>query len=521
MKRSSFGKLACIAILICGATGIASQAQTLTTMFSFDGKNGSSPEALTQGFNGSFYGTTGLGDGTGCISGCGTVFEYTPNGLKTLHAFCSEANCMDGWAVISGLYLSPSGNLYGVTGAGGNQTSPCASLGGCGTMFEITPGGSFTTIYEFCAQTNCPDGSNPKAPPTIGINGNLYGTTALGGYVSQGFPDYCDFGCGTIFEFTPAGKLTTLHDFCTTHSCPDGQGGDGLTLATNGVFYGMAPDGIRGGEDTYAGTFYSITQNGKFKVLYNFCKTNTTCDDGYSPWPVVQGADGNFYGTTLGGGTGNDGAGAGTFFKITPEGQLTTLYDFCSQPDCTDGKAPNAVILATDGSFYGTTFAGGNQTSTCSFNGCGTIFKITSAGEFTTLYSFCAETNCPDGSAPQAPLTQGTDGNLYGSAAAGGATTNCSDGSTGCGTLFRLSVGLKPFVEPVIGFGRVGGVVVILGNGLTGTSSVTFNGVSARFSVPSSTAIKATVPAGATSGTIQVTTPSGTLNSNVTFQVLP
>jgi uncharacterized repeat protein (TIGR03803 family) len=520
MKRYSFGKLACIAILFCGATAIASQAQTLTTIFSFNGKNGASPEGLTQGFNGNFYGTTGRGSGTGCISGCGSVFEYTPNGLKTLHSFCSEANCADGWAVDSGLYLSPSGNLYGGTSSGGYQTSPCDSLGGCGTMFEITPAGSFTTIYSFCAQTNCPDGSNPKAPPTLGINGNLYGTTALGGYVNQGFPDYCDFGCGTIFELTPAGKLTTLHDFCTKlPSCRDGQEGDGLTLATNGVFYGMAPGGIRKGEDTYAGTFYSMTANGKFTVLYNFCETN--CDDGYYPWPVVQGADGNFYGTTQGGGTGNSGAGSGTFFKITPEGALTTLYAFCSQPNCTDGAAPNAVILATDGNFYGTTFTGGNQAPSCSTYGCGTIFKITPAGELTTLYSFCALANCADGSVPQAPLTQGTDGMFYGSTAAGGATSKCSDGSQGCGTLFSFSVGLAPFVKTAVSFGKVGGVVVILGNGLTGASSVTFNGVSAAFSVPSSTAIKATVPVGATSGTIQVTTPSGTLNSNVEFQVLP
>jgi hypothetical protein len=94
-------------------------------------------------------------------------------------------------------------------------------------------------------------------------------------------------------------------------------------------------------------------------------------------------------------------------------------------------------------------------------------------------------------------------------------------GTADYGTLYRLSLGLQPFVKTITGFGKAGGVVGILGNGLTGTTSVTFNGIPATFSVVSNTAIKATVPAGATSGPIQVTTPRGTLNSNVSFQVLP
>jgi uncharacterized repeat protein (TIGR03803 family) len=522
MKGRSFGKLACIAVLFCGASGIVSQAQTLTTLFSFNGSNGAGPVALTQGFNGNFYGATVLGGGTGCISGCGTVFEYTPKGLTTLHFFCSAENCADGTQVDSSLYLSPSGNIYGGTFYGGNETSPCESLGGCGTLFEITSAGNFTTIYEFCAQTNCPDGSNPKAPPTIGLNGNLYGTTALGGHVNKGYPDFCAFGCGTIFELTPAGKLTTLHDFCTQIlTCPDGQEGDGLTLGTDGYFYGTTPDGVRGNEDTYAGSFYRMTASGKFTVLYQFCQNGTTCSDGYSPSPVVQGADGNFYGTTSGGG-GNEGQAQGTFFKITPDGTLTTLYAFCSQqPNCPTGAQPSAVILATDGNFYGTTAIGGNLASTCSSHGCGTIFKITPAGELTTLYTFCSQANCADGSVPTAGLIQGTDGMLYGSTAGGGATSNCSEGSQGCGTLFRLSLGLKPFVESVPNFGKTGTAIKILGNGLTGTTSVTFNGTSATFTVKSNTLIEAEVPSGATSGAIQVTTASGTLNSNVAFQIVP
>ena len=176
------------------------------------------------------------------------------------------------------------------------------------------------------------------------------------------------------------------------------------------------------------------------------------------------------------------------------------------------------MILGTDGNFYGTTGQGGAyQNSSCSpSNGCGTIFKITPTGELTTLYSFCAETNCPDGSRPGA-LVQGTDGKLYGGTYTGGGSSNCFEG---CGTLFRLSVGLKPFVESVPNFGKVGLAIGILGNGLTGTASVTFNGTPAKFTVVSGTEIKATVPRGASTGFVKVTTPKKTLKSNVVFRVI-
>lgn len=512
MKRLSFAKLACIGVLFCGTAEITSHAQTLTTILSFDGSNGSDPVTLVQGLNGNFYGTTSTG-GIGCQSqygaGCGTVFEITPKGLNTIYKFCSQANCADG-VQPNQLFLSPTGHFYGTTFAGGSYSGLCGALEpGCGTMFEIAPDGKFTTLYTFLCQSKCADGTNPQAPPVLGINGNLYGTTLLGGANSSA----CPYGCGTIFEITPTGTLTTLHEFCTTESCSDGSQPRGLTLAANGDFYGASINN----KETYGGTFFRISADGNYKNLYQFCE-HTNCLDGAFPSSVVQGTDGNFYGTTLMGGSGNGGSGAGTFFRITPRGELTTLYNFCSQTNCTDGWDPSPVILGTDGNFYGTTGQGGAyQNPSCSpSNGCGTIFKITPTGKLTTLYSFCAETNCPDGARPGA-LVQGTDGKLYGGTSSGGGSSNCFEG---CGTLFRLSVGLKPFIESVPNFSKVGMVIGILGNGLTGTTSVTFNGTPAKFTVVSSTEIRTTVPKGASTGFVEVTTPKKMLKSNVVFRVI-
>jgi uncharacterized repeat protein (TIGR03803 family) len=231
---------------------------------------------------------------------------------------------------------------------------------------------------------------------------------------------------------------------------------------------------------------------------------------------MIQAADGDLYGTTSGSVFGPN--YNGTVFKITRSGKLTTLYTFCSQPNCTDGFYPYAgLVQATDGNFYGTTTLGGVN---CADNGgCGTVFKITPSGVLTTLYSFCSQNNCTDGSSPNAGLVQATNGVLYGTTTFGGTTSG--GGSNGAGTVFSLSVGLGPFVETQTTAGKVGGAVRILGTDLTGATSVSFNSTAAVFKVISSSLITTTVPAGATSGKVQVVTPGGTLSSNVAFRVLP
>ena len=196
--------------------------------------------------------------------------------------------------------------------------------------------------------------------------------------------------------------------------------------------------------------------------------------------------------------------GYGTVFKITPEGTLTTLHSF----DGTDGFGPTAgLVEATNGNFYGTT--AGDPLGFCSDISCGTVFKITASGTLTTLHSF----NGTDGSTPMGGLLQATNGVFYGTTSNGGANNE--------GTVFSYSEGLGPFVATLPTSGSVGANVVIIGNGLTGTTGVSFHGVAAAFQVISSTEITATVPAGATTGTVQVTKPHSTLQSNVAFQVTP
>jgi uncharacterized repeat protein (TIGR03803 family) len=214
------------------------------------------------------------------------------------------------------------------------------------------------------------------------------------------------------------------------------------------------------------------------------------------------------YGTTIVGGA----YGSGTIFEITPSGTLTTLYNVCSQSGCPDGNYLYAgLIQATDGNLYGVMDIGGA-------NNGGTIFSMTLSGTLTTLHSFCSQPACADGQYPAAGLVQDTNGNLYGTTADGGA--NACSGLT-CGTVFSLSVGLPPFVETQPTAAKVGATVNILGTNLTGATSVNFNGKAATFTVVSSSEITTTVPAGATTGEVQVVTPGGTLLSNVSFRVLP
>jgi uncharacterized repeat protein (TIGR03803 family) len=271
-------------------------------------------------------------------------------------------------------------------------------------------------------------------------------------------------------------------------------------LDASGSLYGTT---YIGGSNGY-GTVFKVSPSGAFTTLYSFCSEGG-CGDGKNPLAgLVQGTDGNFYGTTEFGGASN----AGTVFKITSNGVLTTLHSF----DFTDGYSPVAALIqSTDGNLYGTTHYGGVK-------GFGTLFKISLSGTLTTLHSFCYRAGCPDGAYPVAPLVQDTDGKFYGTTRFGGTNDACSGG---CGTVFGLSMGLGPFVETRPIAGKIGAAIKILGTNLTGATSVTFNGTAAVFKVVSSSFITTTVPAGATSGNVQVVTPGGTLRSNVPFRVLP
>jgi uncharacterized repeat protein (TIGR03803 family) len=480
-----------------------------TTLHTFSGADGALPPQadLVQATNGDIYGTTARGGtGIGCIQGCGTIFKMTPDGaLTTLYSFCSQLPCADGQYPEAGLTQATNGDLYGTTIVGGASQS--------GTVFRITPRGALTTLHNFATQTNA-DGQFPSGLLVQAANGDLYGTTENGGS-DQSSPE----GGGTIFKITPSGTLTTLYSFCS-QTCADGLSPfAGLVQAANGDLYGTTVGGGLGGPCPYndCGTVFKITPGGMLSTLYSFCSESGCVDGDFPISGVLQASNGDLWGTTELGGTSNAlclSGGCGTIFKITPTGTLTTVYSFCPVASaCPDGYAPGALVRAASGSLYGITLYGGSY-------GQGTIFKITSKGNLTTLYSFCSQSGCPDGAGPSS-LIQATDGVLYGTTFTGGGSAYCPAPMTGCGTIFALSTGEAPFVEtrPVIG--KAGEAVTILGYKLTGTTSVTFNGISAAFAVRSSTEISTIVPAGATTGEVQVITPDGALSSNIAFEVAP
>ena len=322
--------------------------------------------------------------------------------LTTLYSFCSGGGtCADGENVYAGLIQAANGNLYGTTYQGG-------AFGG-GTVFEISTSGSLTTLYNFCALANCADGEFIWAGLTPAANGNFVGVTQGGG--AKGY--------GTIFRITPAGVLTTLHSFCSQTSCADGgYPYAGLLNAGNGLYYGAT---FIGGNGNSQGTVFNITSSGVLTPLAQFC-SGFECPNGSSAISaVILASDGNLYGTTNAGvgqgwaaGLGN----AGLVYKMTPSGTMTALYTFGSQAGFTNGYAPRAaVVQGSDGDLYGTTYQGGAT------NGdYGTVFKVTLGGKLTTLHSFCATAGCPDGANPAGTMIQASDGTITGRRSSAGQT---------------------------------------------------------------------------------------------------
>ncbi len=385
----------------------------LTLLYSFTALVGNtnsdgnqSYAGLTLGTDGSFYGTTYQGGS----DGYGTAFRVTTNGVLT--SLCSFAWDIGGVTLTSGLTLGSDGNLYGTTEQGG--------ISHVGTVFKVTTNGTLTSLADFAYD----NGSVPNGL-TLGLDGNFYGTTGVGG----------SNGNGTVFKVTTNGVLTSLYSFSAlsynTYPYTNSDGvypEAGLTLGPDGNFYGTTMDG---GANGY-GTVFQVTTNGTLTTLHSF--TTTVYDgtgyytnfDGANPsTSLALGPDGNLYGTTEGGGVN----GQGTVFQMTTNGTLNVLVNFAYN---TNGSAPNGLILGSDGNFYGTTKSGGAY----SFAIDGTVFKLTTNGVLTTLYSFSPLTYVnpvatnSDGAEPTS-LALGPDGNLYG--------TTAQAGANGYGTVFQVT----------------------------------------------------------------------------------
>jgi uncharacterized repeat protein (TIGR03803 family) len=471
-------------VVSCIFTTLPANSQTYSVLYNFGTRTHDpiNPSGnLAQGPDGAMYGTSYDGG----LYGQGTVFKVSTGGkVNVLHSFCALANCADGSSPDGGLTLRPDGHFMGTTLTGGSY--------GYGTIFEITQTGDLHVLYNF---TGGADGAYPSAPPILGPDGSFYGTVTQGGLAP---------GCGTIYRITNSGATVggfqLLHKFNNANGCEPAAA---LMLSTNGEFYGPA---VYGGSAGY-GVIFKITTAGKFAVLHNFEGDG----DGYDPaGSLVEGSDGNFFGTTRG----LNSAEGGGIFQMTPEGTVTSVHHLNGS---TDGNYVSAgVIEATDGNFYGVAEDGGTDENLNCNSGCGTLFRTTMAGAFSVLYNFEFTTGYFADSIP----FQHTNGMLYGDTYWGGITSGvCAP--FGCGVFYRWDGHLPAFVSLVRYQGKVGSEVEILGQGFTASTTVSFNGVTAPATVVSGTFLRAVVPSGATTGPVTVTTPDGTLTSNQQFVVVP
>ncbi|MGD1019549.1 MAG: choice-of-anchor tandem repeat GloVer-containing protein [Verrucomicrobiia bacterium] len=411
-----------LAVLSLTIPNAASQTVTVLYAFGSSPNNGYGPSAgLVQGSDGNFYGTTSSGGGYNY----GTVFRITPSGTYTnLYSFAAFPG--DGNSPGAALVQGSDGNFYGTTVFGGTTNyNPWCDCHGYGTIFRISPSGTYTSVYSFGGSPN--DGENPYAGLVQGSDSNFYGTTKYGGTSTN-----CrSYGCGTVFRISPSGSYTNLYSFASKPT--DGaEPMAGLVQGGDGNFYGTTSAGGAYGN----GTVFRISPSGNETILYSFRGPPA---DGSSPCAgLAQGTDGNFYGTTFGGGTTDNcgDEGCGIVFRISPTGSYTSLYSFTSQPN-DEYQTTAGLVQGSDGSFYGTSQSG--------------VFRISPSGNETNL--------CPFNSHVQecvAGLVQGSDGNFYG--------TSLMGGMGDLGTVFKLTVPLSPPANQISGiqFFNVSGTTITI-----------------------------------------------------------
>lgn len=352
---------------------------------------------LLQANDGSFYGTTS----TGGASGAGTIFQMAADGaFRTLAEFTGYVGARSGAQPSARLTLGADGNYYGVNAQGGAN--------GFGTIFKMLPNGTTTTLITFTGTTGNFRGTAPFAALVAGGDGYLYGTTTKGGQSDR----------GTIFKLSEAtGAFTTLIEFTGKAGAAKGAAPyAALTRGSNGLFYGSTSTGGKGN----FGTIFSLSTAGVLTTLVEFTDLGAK-NKGSAPYAALtQAADGNFYGTTARGGAGD----YGTLFRVTPEGGLKTLAQFTGKAGADRGAQPEApLVIGPDGSLYGTTLNGGRFSA-------GTVFKATLEGKLITLVEFTNAGTQKRGASPQAGLTVGHDGFFYGATLRGGAGD--------AGTIFRM-----------------------------------------------------------------------------------
>jgi len=310
--------------------------------------DGSNPQAaLTyEASTGYLYGTTVNGGS----SGYGTIFQYVPGGIIMPPTFTIQHSFGDGSVTNDGLYPMASllraadGNFYGTASEGGSAHS--------GIVFKLTSAGAYTILHHFGDGSVSNDGTIPVANLIQAADGNFYGTTGLGGAHAG----------GTVFKITSGGAVTIIHSFGGFNDGAYPQAG--LIQSTDGNLYGTTVGGSSTTGTLNDGIVFKMSTAGAETILHSF---GSVTNDGIGPVAsLVRGTDGNFYGTTSAGGS----ASKGTTFKITSAGSVTILHSFGDGSVTNDGSDPEACLIqATDGNFYGTTAGGGASN-------LGTVFKL-------------------------------------------------------------------------------------------------------------------------------------------------
>lgn len=370
------------------------------------------------------------------------IYTGTP-----LYSFCSEANCADGELPNASLIQAADGNFYGSTSAGG--------AGNAGTLFKLSPAGSLTVLntpgngaylsgaggtgpnltqggdgYFYVSVNGTSEGIvklSSSGSETVlanqvyssvlieGSDGNFYGAS----YYDSPVETACGgASCGTIIKITPAGDVSVIYTFCSLANCADGWGlAVGLVEGSDGNLYGATEYG--GSDNT--GTIFKLSKSGTLTTLYNICSVSDCPEGGYNASALVEGSDGNFYGTMAKGlGT----ATWGTIFAISPTGDFTTLYYPCTSGDCTGHANVSGLFAGSDGNLYGVGATG--------------FYQVTPAGQVAYLFNPpCGGFSC--GTYFQTPLVQGDDGNFYGVSFEGGTGEECTDNAYGCGVVYKVA----------------------------------------------------------------------------------
>jgi uncharacterized repeat protein (TIGR03803 family) len=372
------------------------------------GTGGSLPLADLLVVNGKLYGTTSSGGELKCAGGCGTIFSFDPAG--TYRVLHSFLGMPhDGAFPYAGLILV-NGNLYGTTSIGG-----AAKSSNNGTVYESSLSGDERVLYSFGA-------SGKAAYPTaelVNDDGTLVGTTFYGGNggCASGYT------CGTVFAMSLAGKERVVYDFPPDFGSKinGNEPYAGLTIL-DGKLYGTTEEGGTG----FVGTVFEVSIAGKERVLHSF----GISPDGALPVTQLIAVGQELYGTTALGGR----YGLGTVFAVSPSGKEHVVHSFRGSPH--DGANPVSRLIAVNGTLYGTTDHGGAHRCSSSGTGCGTVFAVTPSGKERLLHSFAAG---KDGAIPLAGLVD-DNGTLYGTTYVGGGG-HCAAMSapSGCGTIFSIA----------------------------------------------------------------------------------